>query len=48
MDSSAYIAIAAAIANAVTDLVPEAHIHTLPIDRAEILRNYPKKNKAGK
>jgi len=42
------VAIAAAIANAVTDLVPEAHIHTLPIDRVEILRNYPKKNKAGK
>ncbi len=42
------VAIAAAIANAVTDLVPDAHIHKLPIDRVEILRNYPKKNKAGK
>ncbi|MBR6684292.1 MAG: xanthine dehydrogenase family protein [Firmicutes bacterium] len=42
------VAVAAAIANAVADVVPEAHIHTLPIDRVEILRNFPKKeSKAG-
>lgn len=42
------VAVAAAIANAVADVVPEAHIHTLPIDRVEILRNFHKKeSKAG-
>ncbi len=42
------VAVAAAIANAVADVVPQAHIHTLPIDRAEILKHYPKKSgKAG-
>ena len=37
------VAVAAAIANAVMDRVPEAHIHTLPIDRTEILKHYKKK-----
>ena len=42
------VAVAAAIANAVAAVVPEAHIHTLPIDRAEILRHFPRKeSKAG-
>ena len=41
------VAIAAAIANAVTELAPNAHIHTLPIEREEILRNYKRKSKAG-
>ena len=40
------VAVAAAIANAVMDAVPEAHIHTLPLDRTEILRHY-KKHKGG-
>ena len=39
------VAVAAAIANAVAAVVPEAHIHTLPIDRAEILRHFPRNRK---
>ena len=39
------VAVAAAIANAVMDRVPDAHIHTLPIDRTEILKNYRKEGK---
>ncbi len=39
------VAVAAAIANAVMDKVPNAHIHTLPIDRTEILKNYKKEGK---
>lgn len=39
------VAIAAAIANAVVNRVPDAHIHSLPIDRVEILKNYRKGGK---
>ena len=39
------VAVAAAIANAVLDRVPDAHIHTLPIDRTEILKHYKKEGK---
>ena len=39
------VAVAAAIANAVLNCVPNAHIHTLPIDRTEILKHYKKEGK---